>query len=95
MDLKRLTDEVLSSTYVIQVVYKSLEDEDLENNIPKEVEENISKGLSLINESLSTISDIAIQHNDKISISTNINIVNEEYDKELNDFIPKENKLLK
>ena len=95
MDLKRLTDEVLSSTYVIQVVYKSLEDEDLENNIPKEVEENISKGLSLINESLSTISNIAIQYNDKISISTNINIVNEEYDKELNDFIPKENKLLK
>lgn len=95
MDLKRLTDEVLSSTYVIQVVYKSLEDEDLENNIPKEVEENISKGLSLINESLSTISNTAIQYNDKISISTNINIVNEEYDKELNDFIPKENKLLK
>ena len=51
MDVTKLTDEILSSTYVIKMLDDRIED-GMDENTLKLVEDNLSKGLSLINETL-------------------------------------------
>lgn len=84
MDVTKLTDEILSSTYVIKMLDDRIED-GMDENTLKLVEDNLSKGLSLINETLEVITKELIENPDKLTVNDDINISNLSITQQLND----------
>jgi len=84
MDVTKLTDEILSSTYVIKMLDDTIED-GMDENTLKLVEDNLSKGLSLINETLEVITKELIENPDKLTVNDDINISNLSITQQLND----------
>jgi len=84
MDVTKLTDEILSSTYVIKMLDDRIED-GMDENTLKLVEDNLSKGLSLINETLEVITKELIENPDKLTVNDDINISNLYITQQLND----------
>lgn len=83
MNVIKLTDEILSSTYVIKMLDERIEDGMNEETL-NTVEENLSKGLSLINDTLEVITKELMNNPDKLTLNDDINISNLEITKELN-----------
>jgi hypothetical protein len=84
MDVTKLTDEILSSTYVIKMLDDRIED-GMDENTLKLVEDNLSKGLSLINETLEVITKELMENPDKLTVNDDINISNLSITQQLND----------
>ena len=84
MDVTKITDEILSSTYVIKMLDDRIED-GMDENTLKLVEDNLSKGLSLINETLEVITKELIENPDKLTVNDDINISNLSITQQLND----------
>jgi len=84
MDVTKLTDEILSSTYVIKMLDDRIED-GMDDNTLKLVEDNLSKGLSLINETLEVITKELMENPDKLTVNDDINISNLSITQQLND----------
>tara|TARA_B110000483_G_scaffold30991_1_gene37604 strand:- start:235 stop:519 length:285 start_codon:yes stop_codon:yes gene_type:complete len=84
MDITKLTDEILSSTYVIKMLDERIED-GMDENTLELVEENLSKGLSLINSTLDVITKELQENPEKLTVNEDINISNLEITKELNN----------
>ena len=84
MDVTKLTDEILSSTYVIKMLDDRIED-GMDENTLKLVEDNLSKGMSLINETLEVITKELIENPDKLTVNDDINLSNLSITQQLND----------
>ena len=84
MDVTKLTDEILSSTYVIKMLDERIEGGMEEDNLIK-VEENLSKGLTLINETLEIITNELVNNPSKLQVDENIDISNLSITQQLND----------
>ena len=84
MDVTKITDEILSSTYVIKMLDDRIED-GMDENTLKLVEDNLSKGLSLINETLEVITKELMENPDKLTVNDDINISNLSITQQLND----------
>lgn len=88
MDITKLTDEVLSSTYVIKMLDERIEGGISEDTL-NQVEENLSKGLTLINNTLELITNELVSNPDKLQVNEDININNLEITQQLMDLSEK------
>ena len=84
MDVTKLTDEILSSTYVIKMLDDRIED-GMDDNTLKLVEDNLSKGLSLINETLEVITKELMENPDKLTVNDDINISRNVFDQAIGE----------
>lgn len=84
MDVTKLTDEILSSTYVIKMLDERIEG-GMEDDTLNKVEENLSKGLTLINEVLELITNELVNNPSKLQVDENIDISNLSITQQLND----------
>ena len=84
MDVTKLTDEILSSTYVIKMLDERIEG-GMEEETLNQVEENLSKGLTLINEVLELITNELVNNPSKLQVDENIDISNLSITQQLND----------
>ena len=84
MDVTKLTDEILSSTYVIKMLDERIEGGMEEDTLSK-VEENLSKGLTLINETLEIITNELVNNPSKLQVNEDISISNLSITQQLNN----------
>lgn len=84
MDVTKLTDEILSSTYVIKMLDERIEGGMEEDTLSK-VEENLSKGLALINETLEIITNELVNNPSKLQVNEDISISNLSITQQLNN----------
>lgn len=84
MDFTKLTDEILSSTYVIKMLDERIEGGIEDNNL-QTIEENLSKGLTLINDTLEIITNELINNPSKLQVDENIDISNLSITQQLNN----------
>lgn len=84
MDVTKLTDELLSSTYVIKMLDERIEG-GMEEETLNQVEENLSKGLTLINETLELITNELINNPSKLQVDETVDISNLSITQQLND----------
>ena len=84
MDVTKLTDEILSSTYVIKMLDERIEG-GMEEDTLNKVEENLSKGLTLINETLEIITNELVNNPSKLQVDENIDISNLSITQQLNN----------
>lgn len=84
MDVTKLTDEILSSTYVIKMLDERIEG-GMEEDTLNKVEENLSKGLTLINETLEIITNELVNNPSKLQVNEDISISNLSITQQLNN----------
>ena len=84
MDVSKLTDEILSSTYVIKMLDERIEG-GMEEDTLNKVEENLSKGLALINETLEIITNELVNNPSKLQVNEDISISNLSITQQLNN----------
>jgi len=84
MDVTKLTDELLSSTYVIKMLDERIEG-GMEEETLNQVEENLSKGLTLINETLELITNELVNNPSKLQVDETVDISNLSITQQLND----------
>jgi hypothetical protein len=84
MDVTKLTDEILSSTYVVKMLDERIEG-GMEEETLNQVEENLSKGLTLINETLELITNELVNNPTKLQVDETVDISNLSITQELND----------
>ena len=84
MDVTKLTDEILSSTYVIKMLDERIEG-GMEEDTLNKVEENLSKGLALINETLEIITNELVNNPSKLQVNEDISISNLSITQQLNN----------
>lgn len=90
MDVTKLTDEILSSTYVVKMLDERIEG-GMEEETLNQVEENLSKGLTLINETLEIITNELVNNPTKLQVDETVDISNLSITQELNNLTNKDN----
>ena len=90
MDVTKLTDEILSSTYVVKMLDERIEG-GMEDETINKVEENLSKGLTLINETLEIITNELVNNPSKLQVDETVDISNLSITQELNNLTNKDN----
>lgn len=90
MDVTKLTDEILSSTYVVKMLDERIEG-GMEDETLNKVEENLSKGLTLINETLEIITNELVNNPTKLQVDETVDISNLSITQELNNLTNKDN----
>ena len=90
MDVTKLTDEILSSTYVVKMLDERIEG-GMEDETLNKVEENLSKGLTLINETLEIITNELVNNPSKLVVDETVDISNLSITQELNNLTNKDN----
>jgi len=83
MNIQTLTNELLSSTYVIQVLDKNMDVEDMDNTVVESVEEILSKGLTHINEAMNLLSTEITSNPEKFKMKDGLTLNNVELNKEI------------
>lgn len=85
MSLLQLTNELLSSTYVIQVLDKNIDVDDMDITLIDSVEEKLSKGLTLINESMELLSKEITENPSKFKMKEGLTLNNNTINNELSN----------